>query len=100
MIDTVHTFTGSQVSPCETTSGGRTSGGSSEFSPAHFLLKEPAKVLRASDQDAPCLPPFKVFQVRPTGRRPRGSLQNTLEGLNIPSDPGIPSEAPRRRRRK
>lgn len=99
MIDTVHTFTGSQVSPCETTSGGRTSGGSSEFSPAHFLLKEPAKVLRASD-DAPCLPPFKVFQVRPTGRRPRGSLQNTLEGLNIPSDPGIPSEAPRRRRRK
>ena len=50
----------------------------------------------ASDQDPPGRLPSEVFRVRPTGKRPRGQTQNTLERLYIWSGLGTPRGPPRR----
>ncbi|KAI3356023.1 hypothetical protein L3Q82_017295 [Scortum barcoo] len=76
------------------------SGGARSRAAAPSHREESAEVAWASVSDAPWTPPREVFQACPTGRRPRGKTQDTLEKLCLSAGLGTPRESPRKSWRK
>ncbi|KAI3353975.1 hypothetical protein L3Q82_018535, partial [Scortum barcoo] len=59
-----------------------------------MIERSQLRVARASVLDAPWTPPWEVFQAWPTGRRPQGKTQDTLERLCLSAGLGNASEFP------